>query len=114
MLMTLCCSHPSKWIDEVIDQLRQTALSIEIEDDMAGFLGVQTKRNDIAGTVTLTQTRLIDHIIEALNIEGLPPKYTPADEVLTTDKDGDSPNGTFNYARVIGMTWHLYGRALQT
>jgi hypothetical protein len=108
---TLLFSPKQEWIDEVIEQLRKTDLSIEIEDDVAGFLGVQIKRDDKAGTVTLTQTGLIDRIIEALNIEGLPPKETPADEVLTMDKDGDPPNGTFNYASVIGMMWYLYGHS---
>ena len=72
---------------------------------------VQIKRDDKAGTVTLTQTGLIDRIIKALNIEGLPPKETPADEVLTMDKDGEPPNRTFNYASVIGMMWYLYGHS---
>ena len=108
---TLLFSPKQEWIDEVIQQLRQTDLTIEIEDDVAGFLGVQIKRNDAAGTVTLTQTGLIDRIIEALDIDGLPPQDTPADEVLTLDKDGDPPNATFNYASVIGMMWYLYGHS---
>jgi Reverse transcriptase (RNA-dependent DNA polymerase) len=109
---TLLFSPEQKWIDEAIDKLKNTAdLSIEIEDDVAGFLGVSIKRDDAAGTVTLTQTGLIDRIIEALEIDGLPPKETPADEVLTSDKEGDPPNGTFNYASVIGMMWYLYGHS---
>jgi Reverse transcriptase (RNA-dependent DNA polymerase) len=108
---TLLFSPKQEWIDEVIDKLRQTDLSIEIEDDVAGFLGVQIKRDDNAGTVTLTQTGLIDRIIDALHIEGLPPKETPADDVLTMDKEGDPPYGTFNYASVIGMMWYLYGHS---
>jgi Reverse transcriptase (RNA-dependent DNA polymerase)/GAG-pre-integrase domain len=108
---TLLFAREQESIDEVIAQLRQTDLTLEIEDDVAGFLGVQIKRNDADGTVTLTQTGLIDRVLEALNIEGLPPKDTPADEVLTLDKNGDPPNGTFNYASVIGMMWYLYGHS---
>jgi hypothetical protein len=109
---TLLFSPKQEWIDEVIDKLKNTAdLSVEIEDDVAGFLGVQIKRDDEKGTVTLTQTGLIDRIIDALEIEGLPPVDTPADEVLTMDKNGDPPNGTFNYASVIGMMWYLYGHS---
>ena len=108
---TLLFSPKQEWIDEVIEQLKQTDLTVEIEDDVAGFLGVQIKRDDEAGTVTLTQTGLIDRVIEALNLDGLPPQDTPADEVLTLDKDGDPPNGTFNYASVIGMMWYLYGHS---
>jgi hypothetical protein len=109
---TLLFSPKQEWIDEVIDKLKNTAdLSVEIEDDVAGFLGVQIKRDDKKGTVTLTQTGLIDRIIEALAIDGLPPVDTPADEVLTMDKNGDPPNGTFNYASVIGMMWYLYGHS---
>ena len=109
---TLLFSPKQEWIDEVLHKLRNTAdLSVEVEDDVAGFLGVQIKRDDQEGTVTLTQTGLIDRIIEALEIEGLPPKDTPAEEVLTSDKLGDPPNGTFNYASVIGMMWYLYGHS---
>jgi len=109
---TLLFSPKQEWIDEVIVKLKNTAdLSIEIEDDVAGFLGVQIKRDDAKGTVTLTQTGLTDRIIEALAIEGLPPLPIPAEEVLTMDKDGDPPNGTFNYASVIGMMWYLYGHS---
>jgi Reverse transcriptase (RNA-dependent DNA polymerase) len=108
---TLLFAREQESIDEVIEQLRQTDLTIEIEDDLAGFLGVQIKRNDADGTVTLTQTGLIDCVLEALDIEDLPPKETPADKVLTMDKNGDLPSGTFNYASVIGMMWYLHGHS---
>jgi hypothetical protein len=108
---TLLFSPKQEWIDEAIEKLRQTDLTLEIEDDVAGFLGVKIQRDDDAGTVTLTQTGLIDRIIDALDLDGLPPVETPAEEVLTLDRNGDPPNGTFNYASVIGMMWYLYGHS---
>jgi hypothetical protein len=106
----LLFSPKQEWIDDVIEQLRQTDLTLEIEDDLDGFLGVSISRDNTTGTVTLTQTGLIDRIIEALCLDGLPD--SPADEVLTLDKNGDPPNGAFNYASVIGMMmWYLYGHS---
>ena len=61
--------------------------------------------------VKLTQKGLTKRIIEALQVEDLPPVSTPADSVLGKDLDGDPPNCTFNYASVIGMLWYLYGHS---
>jgi hypothetical protein len=98
-----------KDIDEVLAllQAKPHNLKLEEEDDVAGFLGVHIKRDPTSGEVTLTQVGLIDRIIEALQIEGLPPKDTPADDVLGKDLDGDPPDCAFNTASVIGMMWYV-------
>jgi hypothetical protein len=105
-------------IDDFIQQLRQTNQSHHIEILRMMWLDfLESKSNMmmlllVPGTVTLTQTGLIDHIIEALDLDGIPPQDTPANEVLTLDKDGyHPPNATFNYASVIGMVWYLYGHS---
>ena len=87
-------------------------MTLEVEDSVAGFLGVHIDRND-NGEIVLTQKGLIDKIIEALQIEDLPPvsTSTPATECLGKDPLGDPPNCSFNYASVIGMIWYLYGHS---
>jgi hypothetical protein len=51
-------------IDDLIEDLQKTMV-LEVEEDVAGFLGVHIDRRD-DGTINLTQTGLIDRIITAL------------------------------------------------
>jgi hypothetical protein len=54
-------------IAEVIEKLKREEFEFEIEDDVAGFLGVHIDRR-IDGTIHLTQAGLIDRIIKALDL----------------------------------------------
>jgi hypothetical protein len=109
---TLLYARDMKDIDDVIKQLTEKhKMVLEVEDDVAGFLGVHIERDSKTGKVTLTQRGLIDRIIEALDIEDLPPVDTPSDQYLGKDPLGDPANCTFNYASVIGMIWYLYGHS---
>ncbi len=96
-------------IDKTIEDLREHGMTLEKEEDVAGFLGVHIER--AGNRIKLTQKGLTKRIIEALGADKLPPVSTPATEVLGKDLDGDPPNGTFNYASVIGMLWYLYGHS---
>jgi hypothetical protein len=97
-------------IDDVLKQLTDSKkIKLEVEDDVAGFLGVLINRKK--GHIELTQTGLIDRVIEALGCEDLPGLATPADGVLGKDEDGDPANCTFNYPSVIGMLWYLYSNS---
>jgi hypothetical protein len=59
-------------------------------------------------TKTLTQTGLINRIIEAAGVTQLPIKHTPASaKPLVKDEPGDDINGTFNYISVVGMLQYL-------
>ncbi|MCA1807772.1 MAG: Ty1/Copia family ribonuclease HI, partial [Actinobacteria bacterium] len=96
-------------IDKVLKYLREVkGLTLEEEQDAAGFLGVEIKKDPENGRITMTQTGLIDRIIEALKIEDLDPVDTPAIDVLGKDADGDPPDCSFNYPSVIGMMMYLY------
>ena len=62
-------------IDEAIQSLTDAGMNLEIEDDVAGFLGVHIeRRND--GTINMTQVGLTDRIITALNIGNMHAKRT--------------------------------------
>ena len=99
----------TKDIDAMLVKLRELGIEMTEEDDVAGFLGVHIERTK--DYVKLTQKGLTKRILEALQVEDLPPVATPADTVLGKDPDGDPPNCAFNYASVIGMLWYLYGHS---
>jgi hypothetical protein len=86
-------------------------MTLEVEDNGAGFLGVHIDRNKETGEVTFTQKGLIDRILDALQVEDLPPVNTPAIECLGKDPLGDPTSALFNYSSVIGMLWYLYGHS---
>ena len=99
-------------IDEAVERLRnERHMTLEAEDEVAGFLGVHISRNSTTGEVTLTQEGLTRRIITALGCDDLPAVSTPADDVLGKDEDGEPATCTFNYASVIGMLWYLYGHS---
>ena len=109
---TLLFARSMKDIDDVLHKLEhEQNMGLEVEDDVAGFLGVHMARDEESGTVTLTQRGLIDKIVEALGCQDLPPVSTPADLTLGRDEDGDPPNCTFSYPSVIGMLWCVYGHS---
>ncbi|KAG7341235.1 reverse transcriptase RNA-dependent DNA polymerase [Nitzschia inconspicua] len=105
---TLLWSPKSEWIEEAVSQLTATGMTLEVEESVAGFLGVHIERNQQDGSIKLTQTGLIKRIISALGIEHELAVQTPATSIpLTKDLDGDPPDGSFNYASVIGMLGYL-------
>jgi Reverse transcriptase (RNA-dependent DNA polymerase) len=93
-----------EYIHEVIGKLRALKMDLEVEGEVAGFLGVHIERDVANNTVTLTQEGLIKRIIENLEIGDLPLKKTPAAaEPLVKDEFGEPPDGTFSYSSVVGM-----------
>ncbi|KAG7373658.1 reverse transcriptase RNA-dependent DNA polymerase [Nitzschia inconspicua] len=105
---TLLWSPRIEWIDEAIAQLEANGMALEVEDSVAGFLGVHIHRDQGDGSIKLTQKGLILRIIAALGIENEPAVHTPAAATpLVKDLDGDPPDGSFNYASVIGMLGYL-------
>jgi histone deacetylase 1/2 len=108
---TLLFAKDMKDIDDIIAALQAAGMELEVEDDVAGFLGVHIDRRD-DGTIHLTQKGLIARIIQALNIGDLSSKHTPAEQgCLGSDPEGDPPNSTFSYPSVIGMLQYLQGHS---
>jgi Reverse transcriptase (RNA-dependent DNA polymerase) len=104
---TLLYARSQSDIDDVVNGLRNLKMDLEEESDVAGFLGVLVDRRP-DGSIHLLQKGLIQRILDALQIHHLPPKRTPAKlGVLSSDPEGDPPNGTFSYASVIGMLGYL-------
>ena len=98
--------------DSMLDKLRKSNLSLEKENDVAGFLGVHLNTNHDDGFVELTQTGLIDRIISAMGLEDATATKTPAEYgALPKDELGESCNGDFNYASIVGMLLYLQGHS---
>ena len=109
---TLLYARNQQDIDDVIRRLtEERSMTLEIEDEVAGFLGVDIQRDPTTKEVTLTQTGLIDRILQALDVEKLPAVDTPADAVLGKDEFGEPANCSFSYPSVIGMLWCLCGHS---
>jgi Reverse transcriptase (RNA-dependent DNA polymerase) len=105
---TLFYSPKMEYIDEIIEKLPQQEMDLEVEGEVSGFLGVHIDKNVAEGTISLTQTGLIKRIIEALEVSSLPIKQIPAiAEPLVKHEEGEEPDGSFNYASVIGMLQYL-------
>jgi hypothetical protein len=99
-------------IDEAIRQLTEERnMALEVEDDVAGFLGVKIKKDHETGEVTLKQKGLNLPVLEALKLQDLPPVYTPATETLGKDDNGEPPHCDFSYASVVGMMQYLYSHS---
>jgi hypothetical protein len=104
---TLFFSPRQEYIDEMIVKLEDSGLSLEAEDDVAGFLGVLIKRRG-DGTILMTQPGLTERIVKALEIDHLPPKRTPAKHgELGKDEGGEAARGEYSYPSVIGMLGYL-------
>ena len=98
-------------IDNMIQALCDDNYTLEIEDEVAGYLGVHLKHNDDK-PIPLTQTGLIDRIIKAAGLEGANHSATPAEaDPLGSDKDGIPYSGTFSYASLVGMLKYLAGHS---
>jgi hypothetical protein len=105
---TLLWSPRHDWIEEAKRRLQDKQMNLEVEDSVAGFLGVHIERNQSDGAIKLTQVGLIKRIIAALGIEHEPAVHTPTSPTpLVKDAEGDPPDGSFNYASVIGMLGYL-------
>ena len=94
-------------LDKAIADLKDAEMDLNIEDDVAGFLGVLLHKNE-DGTVTLTQTGLIDRILSVLGLVSANGTKTPAPKpALPRDVDGEPFVEDYNYASVVGMMMYL-------
>jgi hypothetical protein len=93
----------SKCIDDVLSNLERIKLDFNIEDGIAGFLGILIVLDEKQGTIELTQTSPTDWIIKALSLEGARSKKTPAEHgALPKDANGEPQNETWSYPSIVG------------
>ena len=69
-------------VDSFIQELRDAGFDLSVEDDYAGYLGVDIAPKDY-GTIQMTQSGLIDRILVDLNLQfSKSSRDTPASESL--------------------------------
>jgi hypothetical protein len=94
---TLFFAQNDEDINEAIKGLMNAGMELEVEDNVASFLGVHINRQK-DGSMHLTQTGLIHRLIKALHIGDLPAKQMPTKyRCLGANKLGDLPQGTYSY-----------------
>ena len=80
-------SKDNEMLEKVVQDIKDAELDLNVEDDVAGFLGVLLTKND-DGTISLTQTCLIQRILDALGLKECNSTKTPAQKAaLPLDKD---------------------------
>jgi hypothetical protein len=110
-------SKSKKALDEVLrslqDPKREDRLELNVESDVAGFLGILMKKKK-DGSIELLQTGLIDRILRITELENSSAKPTPAVPTpLGADKEGPSCEETWSYASVVGMLMYLASNSRQ-
>jgi hypothetical protein len=100
-------SHDDRQINAFIDELRACSFDLGVEEDYAGYLGVDIiTRTD--GTILMSQTGLIERILLDLGLtESTSFKSTPATEVLAPFKSSPPLMDNYNYRSVLGKIMYL-------
>ena len=103
-----------KVIDDVIHSLNnptgsQSGFDVGVEEDYAGFLGIDIKRHD-DGSIELLQTGLIDRFLDAVELTAgtINTRLEPAHkEPLGKDENGPPRREKWSYPSAIGMLLYL-------
>ena len=66
-----------KSINDMILSLQDIFL-LEREEDTAGFLGINILRDEMNNTIIMTQTGLINRILNSIDVVNVNAKYTPS------------------------------------
>jgi hypothetical protein len=96
---------------EITDHLAKQGFDFDREDtgDINTYLGIDLEQVD-SNTLKMSQGRLIQRVIAALNLGTAAPKPTPAAHILGRHEDEPFfDNEQFNYRSVLGMMHYLTG-----
>jgi hypothetical protein len=108
---TLFFSPKQEYIDEILLKLKAKGLDLNIEEDVAGFLGFHVGKNP-NGSIELTQVDLTDRISGTVGLEQdkSTGKSPPAEYgCLGTNVDDKACDETFNCRSVVSMMQYLSG-----
>jgi len=100
---------PSKAIvNKFVDDLRAQGFDLDIEGDFTEYLGIKIEEQ-ADGSRSMTQTGMIQKIIDYTGLQNCNPNYVPATQkTLGSDPDGELyDNKEWNYASVVGMLQYL-------
>jgi hypothetical protein len=95
-------------IDKFINGLKAKGFELTKEGSFSEFLGIKFEEDTSAGSITMTQMRLIKKIITTTKMENCNPNWVPATkEVLGIDPKGKPMEEDWSYPSVIGMLLYL-------
>ena len=90
-----------------IAELRECRFDLGVEDDYAGYLGVDVIMQP-DGTILMLQTGLIERVLTDLSLsDSSSSKTTPSSDILGPHKDSPPFNHIFNYRSVVGKVMYL-------
>jgi hypothetical protein len=97
-------------IEAVIESLRKlepTSFELNIEDDVAGFLGILIHHEE-NGSIELNQSGLINRILKVMGLEEPHERSTPADKKgVGKYEESDPCSEPWSYASIVGMMMYL-------
>ena len=97
---------------DMLSKLRKADLTLEKEDNVAGFLDVHIKVDHTDGSIELTQVGLIDRIVSTMGLTNATEVKTPAEcGALQKDEDGENYDTSYNYPSIVGMLLYLQNNA---
>ncbi|KAI2509575.1 hypothetical protein MHU86_4836 [Fragilaria crotonensis] len=100
-------SANDEMIATFIAELRECRFDLGVEDDYAGYLGVDII-TQADGSILMRQTGLIERILVDLNLsDSTSSKPTPASDILGSHKDSPPFDHSFNYRSVLGKIMYL-------
>ena len=98
---------------DMLSKLRKADLTLEREDNVAGFLGVHLNVDHTDRTIELTQVGLIDIIVSAMGLTDSTEVKTPAEYgALQKDEDGENYDTSFNYPSIVGILLYLQNNTI--
>ena len=99
--------HGDNSITSFIDELRSCDFDLGVEDDYAGYLGVDIITQE-DGSILMLQTGLIERVLVDFGLtDSTSSKVTPAAEILAPHKSSTPFDEQFNYCSVLGKVMYL-------
>jgi hypothetical protein len=78
------------------------------QGDVHDYLGLRIEKDNTTKTISMTQTGLIESIIQDRNLDtSSNTKTTPSDSILHSDSNGEPRQESWNYRSVIGKLNYL-------
>ena len=108
LFFTKDSAETEKITASLCDLSKQDRLVLNVEEDVAGFLGILLHKRD-DGTIELLQTGLIDRILRIMGLEECSSKLTLTDSIpLGKDINGTPCCEDLSYSSVVGMMMYLF------
>jgi hypothetical protein len=106
----ICFSRETDTATRLIADLKSDGFLLKDEGDAKDFLGVRIQKDKFTNKIEMTQTGLIESILEDLGLASSPKtKAVPAAQILHKDEDGAGRQeyDKWNYRSVIGKMNYL-------